>query len=329
MRSLFFKTSTQSHQKDTYAALNLVERKLTVITEESVIEYTIEDDLASAPLPQTSQIIHDANIMSLAVRVPGIIEVAATFPAQARGNLRDVIGYEIDRLTPMHAENAHFIYHVNEQGSDDVSILVDIAAVDAGSLSAAQNIAESLGCHLVYLGLDPVHQNNANLMQMHRRSDAQTEDNRFYLVTALLLFSLIATPFLQKQKQVAVLEEAVKPIENTARQKMAELNWLENNRMWMETIRQDSPRFLKSLQDLTNQLEERDIIFYLVWNKSELEIAGTASNSNQLIKKFATTSNVESIEYLNPIQSDTDQSLEGFHLKLRFVSRSSSEQSNG
>lgn len=329
MHALLFKTTPQLAQKDKYAALDLVEQKLTVITEDGLTEYAVEDALASAPLRQTGEIIHDANVKSLSIRVPGIIEVAAAFPAEARGNLRDVIGYEIDRLTPIHAENAHFVYRVNEAGSDDTSILVDIAVVDAGSISTAQYIAESLGCHLVYLGLDPIHQNSANLMQVQRQSDAQAEDNRFYLVMALLLFSLIATPFLQKQTQVAVLQEAVRPIENTARQKMAELNRLEQNLLWMETIRQDSPRFLEILQDLTNQLEQRDIVSYLVWNKSELEIAGTAANSNQFIKKLATTSNVESIEYLNPIQSDADQTSEGFHLKLRFVSKPASEQSGG
>lgn len=329
MRSFFLTTSARSYSKDTYAALDLVARKLTIISPEGITDYEIDDGLASGDFSKTGQILHDKKLTKLAVRLPGVIQVTAKFPATARRNLRDVISYEIDRLTPLQAEHAHFTYRVKHKGSDDTSVSVDITAIAIDQLNIAKNIADTLNCRLEYLGADPVHQRDANLMQSQPRSDTNSSTSRPYLVAAFLLMTLILTPFIQKKMQISTLEKVVKPIEFSARQKVATLHSLEDSLMWIDTIERDSPRFLDILQDIARQLGEQDVISYLIWNKSELEIAGTSTNSNQLIKKFATTSNVNSIEYLNPFQSKPEQGLEGFHIRLQFADDRSLVQSDG
>lgn len=220
-------------------------------------------------------------------------------------------------------------YRVKHKGSDDTSVSVDITAIAIDQLNIAKNIADTLNCRLEYLGADPVHQRDANLMQSQPRSDTNSSTSRPYLVAAFLLMTLILTPFIQKKMQISTLEKVVKPIEFSARQKVATLHSLEDSLMWIDTIERDSPRFLDILQDIARQLGEQDVISYLIWNKSELEIAGTSTNSNQLIKKFATTSNVNSIEYLNPFQSKPEQGLEGFHIRLQFADDRSLVQSDG
>ena len=81
-------------------------------------------DLANTVLTAIGDFKYSGKEISLTIPSTWVVFKSAVFPITVKENLRNVIAYEIDRLTPFNSEDAFFDYHVTSETDSTINVMV-------------------------------------------------------------------------------------------------------------------------------------------------------------------------------------------------------------
>jgi general secretion pathway protein L len=145
-----------------------------------------------------------------------VLRRTIALPAAIEENLRQALGYDLDRHTPFKADELYFDAAVVGRNAERDEILVDVAAARRGIVDAALQQAESFGAEVVAIVPDPpqaVGASRLNLLPDERRP-AATSWRRWQVVAPLAIFALavlaaLALPVWQKREYAIALGRQV------------------------------------------------------------------------------------------------------------------------
>jgi general secretion pathway protein L len=248
-------------------------------------------------------------------------------PLAAEEAPRDAVGFELDRLTPMPAEQAYFDYRVT--GRDTASQRLTLVLAVAARAPIDGRLAElrELGATVLGVGVanDVAGSTTPfNLLPPERRdrpatSNATIAARVLAVVVVALAAAALVYPLWQKREAVIALQprmEKAKAGADVAERVAAEIEKLASEHNFVLARKQSQQPVVTLLEDLSRLLPDTTWVQQLDIKASpksrELQIAGETGSSSQLIEVLERSGKLANASFKSPLTKGITPNTERF-----------------
>lgn len=250
-------------------------------------------------------------------------------PLAAAENLRNVVGFEMDRLTPFRQDEVYFHANVLERDSEHQKLTIALTASPRTTVDTLLERARAWG--LAIDRVDVVTETNSFLMGINllptTSGGATRVIGRAITVGLLLAFVVLAglavsIPLDRKERFAETLSQEVL----LARKKLAavrnladEIQALEKSNRYVADVRQDTVLVSRVLEDMTRLLPDDTWLSQLRLIEDRLEMTGYSQDAAQLIAVFDESPLFDEPKFRSPVTRDQRSGVERFSLTLKLV----------
>ncbi len=296
-------------------ALTSVERKQQVDVARAAVAHVLSQFEGSDPAASLQ--IEESEILCCELRLP----------AAAEENLREVLGFEMDRHTPFAAADVFFDFQV--EGRDDANNMLDISLYLLPKTVLEPRVRElnKLGLALDRVGVDsakPLKKLNLLPSELCRkRRNIRARMNwALALLTVVLAAVLSWNSQHQKQQYIIQLEAkiavAMKEARETARLRKRLVTAVEGASFLLEKKRQH-PLVLELLNEVTKLLPDDAWVQRFQLKGREVQIQGQSEAANSLLAKLEASLLLTGAEVQGAITDDKKTKKERFNIKVQAV----------
>ncbi len=283
-------------------------------------------ELGSIPLTATRGELTKAFKMgaeAVTLRLPSnlVLRKRVRFPAATAENILQVVGFEMDRLTPFTAAQVHYDCQIVETSEEDGEIVVELAVVPRNRISELLHHLQRLGLRV---GVIDTH-HGWEEMNLLARADRPGPSGigvfhyaALWSLVALLLTAVLLTPLWQQRGVAIVVEQRAEQ----ARQQATAVTALRNEVDQMEELLNQIPKrrselrpAVDILRELTELLPDDTWIQQLDLRAGQLELRGLSRQATALIEKIESSPSFSATAFRSPVlQAGGEQR---FHLGAR------------
>jgi general secretion pathway protein L len=244
-------------------------------------------------------------------------------PLAAEGNLRQALGYEMDRHTPFAASDVYFDYRVLERDRERAQLEVELKVTPKTVVDERVELLAPRG--LAPTGVDvlteqgPVGLNLLPPDQRFRMSRRRTRINALLAaVTLLLLAGLMAQSLWLRQRQIDQVNEAIEAVRAEARSVQQIREQIEDASEaagFMMNRRVSVPPTVEVLAEATRLLPDDTYLDrFRVW-EGNVQMQGKSANAQQLIELINESRLFEDTEFRGSTRTDRRSGREIFDLR--------------
>ena len=261
--------------------------------------------------------------MEVVLRLPAaqVLRRRLDLPLAAAENLREVLSFEMDRLTPFKSEDVAFDFRIAGTDRETQRLAVDLAVAPRALVDDAVRVAQGVGLapHRVALADDdgpPF-----NLLA----PDAAAEGGRFLprlnvvlaVAACALLAALAIWPLQRKEARLAAIEAqlveartAAAASEDLRRRIDAALK----RNSFLAERRQSTPLAVAVLSDLTERLADDTWLVQLRLGDKQVELSGYAPAAAALLPALEDSALLRNLRFSAPVMPDQRVGRERFNL---------------
>jgi general secretion pathway protein L len=245
-------------------------------------------------------------------------------PSQARKNLRQVIGYEIDRLTPFKVDQVYFDFRMTEDQGKVGRLTLELALCRKDPVQAWLGRMRDAGApvdRIVWPQAWPI----ANLLPgeegPRRRVRLIGLENLLFLLVMGLAAAALVGPLWQKSQILAGLEEELSDLKGRAAE-------VEGLRAAIETAHQGSVTVLERksgqaamidlLRELTVRLPDGTWVENLEFQGQEVQIRGESTQAAALIGLLEQAPLFSGVTFRSPVSQVPNTDRERFHIGFNY-----------
>lgn len=287
-----------------------------------------EMDVAqTASLPQALVARDQDRTHRTELRLPrgAVLTRRVSFPARVRGNLPQVIRYELDRLSPFQAKDVVFDFSLHGGAKSADRLSLDLALCRRDLVEGWIKRLDELGSPIDRIGWEGAWA-GANLLppeQRPRRRRVRFNVGTAAIAASLLLALAIAmTPLWQKHYLARQLEAELVRVR-------AQAVAVDELRQELERVRQgstlvlqrklDQPPLLEMLRDLTDRLPEDTWVQNLEFNEGQVDIRGESGQATALIATLEQSPAIEGVSFGSPVTQIARTGKERFNITFRYI----------
>ena len=271
---------------------------------------------------------------SVTLRLPQRIALQKVLdlPLAAEENLREVLGYEMDRHTPFKAEQVYYDYEVLGRQTEARRLRVRLTLVARSLLDDALQKITSWGIqpHCVDVAdSSEIGHCKINLLPSDRRAPRRKGPGRWIKlglagVAAALLVAAIAIPLWRERQQAIELMQQVNKEQAEAEQVQALRTRLEKvigeSRLLIDKKMQ-SPVLVDVLDELTRIIPDDTWLSSVELKGSQVRIQGESSASSALIGLIEASPLFSQTSFSSPVTQNPTTGHERFQLSSNVESR--------
>ena len=245
-------------------------------------------------------------------------------PVAAAENLRQVLGFEMDRHTPFKADQVYFDFRIQRQDNQGNRIFVKLVAAPRHAVDGSLELLARLGApaQAVYVADATATGDDAiNLMPTEHHTSAPSGlrgINLGLLVLVLVLaITAIAIPIWQKRTASMILLPLVDRTKQQAMETDAlrrELEKLTAEYNFMLDKKQEIPPLIVLLDELSRLLPDDTWVQQFNLKGKELQIQGETASSSKLIALFETSRILHDANFRSPLTKGYIPNSERYHL---------------
>ncbi|CAN5495098.1 hypothetical protein BH11PSE11_BH11PSE11_13040 [soil metagenome] len=245
-------------------------------------------------------------------------------PLATAENLRQVLGFEMDRHTPFKADQVYFDFRVVQRDTQNSRLVAELVLAPRASVDAAlEQLARwGIPAHAVYVASgSPPSDDPMDLMPADRRVTKTSAQHMFNLgllaFVVVLAISAITIPLWQK-RQVAI---ALIPMVALAKSQATSTDAL--RRDWDKRSadynfvlekKQTVPPLVVQLDELTRLLPDDTWVQQLDLKGKELQIQGETASSSKLIALVESSRILREANFRSPLTKGLAPNSERYHL---------------
>lgn len=288
-------------------------------------------ELAQFPLDASDSALPDiqAHTRQVVLLLPPdrILDTTVTLPAATEENLREVLAFEMDQLTPFTVDQVYYGFDIvdrsSARGTIDLRLLVSPRSAVDELLSALQRIG--LGPSVVSAKADSARLHDINLLPRNYAQKARAATqwlNTGLAVTALvLLMAVIAIPLLQKRQQVAELEPQVTAAMEAAQEGSRlkrNIELIATGSAELVARKNARPTTIAIIDDMSRILPDNTWLSRLDIAGDEIQIQGQSEAAASLIGLIEESPNFENARFRSPVTQVPQTDSERFHLSANW-----------
>ena len=251
-----------------------------------------------------------------------------TLPLVAEINLREVLGFEMDRQTPFRLEQVYYDHILSTRNSKTNTLTLELLVTPRLFLDKLLTELENIGfrphqatiCQKKTGQLQPV-----NLLpeeaRQHRPDTARHLNLTLGVLALLLLLATIALPLVNKIQVIHALEARVELATSKAevsRRLREEIEQLGTESRFLVKKKQVTPLVLDVINELTHILPDDTWINRLVIKGQEIQIHGQSATAAALIPLIESSSTLLNPRFSSPLTSIKNSDNERFHLSAKW-----------
>ena len=247
-----------------------------------------------------------------------ILKRRIALPAAAAENLRQVLEYELDRVTPFSASQVYLDYRV-DRGADDAGMLaIDLVVVPRQKVDDWLALLNASGISVDRVTAEGFW-DDMNLLPPDQRPRLHVRRVLWRslptVLVVVLVFASLAFPLWQKRKIAIELQAREAALRNRANQVVTLRQQLESKTAELQKVHdqwRSAPPVLDVLLLLTNLLPDHTYLQQLNIKGSELTIRGLSEQASSLIALLEESPAFGKPHFLSPVTQQRGKEL--FHL---------------
>ncbi|MCU0832879.1 MAG: PilN domain-containing protein [Chromatiaceae bacterium] len=253
-----------------------------------------------------------------------VLRREVSFPEQVRTNLRQVVGYEIDRLSPFQAAQVYYDFRIAEGVARGGKLRVELALCRRDLADDWLRRLREAGVpadRLSWEGAWP----KANLLpaeeRPRRRARLVTPARLLLLLVLVLIAAVLVSPLWQKQRQLESLDTQLGTLRASAAEVEEVRAALERAREGSTLVLQrkiDQPRSVDLLRELTERLPDDTWVQNLDVTEREVQIRGESAQATALIGLLEKAPGFSGVSFRSPVVQVATTGQERFHIAFRF-----------
>jgi general secretion pathway protein L len=254
---------------------------------------------------------------------PWVLSRTVVLPAAAAENLRQVLGFELDRLTPFTADQVYFDYQLLPQESAGDMLSVVVALVPRKRVDDWLDRLRTAGIPVDAVSAAGLW-DEANLLPPEMRARPDLKRLAVSALPAVLVLVLLAAalalPLWQKRELAISLQQKEKLLRAKAEQVMKIRETLNRELQAVKEVSahwQAAPPVLDLLQVLTNLLPDDTSLQRLEIKGDELVINGTSGQASSLIGLLQKAPGFDDPHFLSPVTQQRGKEL--FNLSATII----------
>ncbi len=253
-----------------------------------------------------------------------VLEKNVTFPSATEENLREVLSYEMDRLTPFTADQVYYDYYVISRDKKNNTIELKLVVVPKDRVSPLINQLQSTGFqpHVVTVkNLATGEHFPINLLPSEKRAkkmNALRLVNYSLGILLVLLFVIsVVFPIWNKMQFIKLLEPELsaysqKSMETTKLREQVEI--AKDEALFLGEKKKASILTLEILDELTQIVPDDTWINQLEIKDNELNIHGESISSAALLPLIEASKLFSNAQFRSPVTQNRQSNTERFHL---------------
>jgi len=262
-----------------------------------------------------------------------VLRQLVPLPLAARENVREVLGYEMDRQTPFRADQVYYDHEIADHSPDSDELTVELIAAPRGTVDplldriAACGIAvDSVEVASAADGSHSARSHRINLLpaarrMMHKRRLSPTH-TRLVGATIALLIVALALPIVKANWVEGRLEAEIAAIQADANQAVELHERLQNSirtSSELRSIKASSPAIVVVLGELARILPDHTWLNTLDLRDGVLQIRGQSAAASELIGLIEASPLFRSVTFASPVTLDERAHKERFEIRAELV----------
>lgn len=249
-------------------------------------------------------------------------------PLAAEENLRQVIGFELDRQTPFSADQVYFTCQVLERLPGSRQLRVEFVLTPREFLDTRlarlhqANLKPSHVDVAVLEGQSPVPLGLDLLPPRWRSSESRWQRRLNWTLAgtlALLLGLGLALPILTQDRILKLLEKQLAQARRAAQTTTAlkqQVTELEQEARFGLTRKQSTPPMIQVMEDLAKRLPQDTWLSGFSYRNGELRIDGSSPAASKLIEMLEDSPFLHNTHFVSPVTQDRRTGLERFQISM-------------
>lgn len=266
--------------------------------------------------------VHDAPRDLLLDRAD-ILSKRVHLPLAAESNLRQALGFEMDRHTPFSADAVYFDYHVLERDRERAQLELEMVVTPRAPVDELLAVLEPRG--LAPTGVDVASDGmpgGFNLLPVDQRKRIRRERTRVNLLLAGLLVAVLAAVMAQslwlRQQQIEAVNEAIEEVRVEARRVQnirTQIDDATEAAGFLLKQRAMAPPTVKVLAEATEVMPDDTYLDRLrIW-EGNIQLQGKSANAQQLIELVNDSQLFDGTEFRGSTRLDSRTGKEIFDLR--------------
>lgn len=277
----------------------------------------LDDEGADVPAPQEREVV-------LQLSASQALAQTIQLPLAAERNLRQVIGYELDRLTPFPADKIYFDARILTHQPDRRTLQVRFALVLRSVLDPLLSRLRKQGLTPQRVALDG-DTSGLDLLpasrRIRRRSGMSHVQNGLLIAVLITLCAALILPLWQQRQLVLDLIPRVEQAQREAQQVLAlreQLDRAIESSRFLVDHRQSRPLTIDVLQEMTDLLPDHTWVEQLDLRNSRVEVRGESRDAGALLARVEESSLFRGASFGAPITKDRRSNRDRFYLIVPF-----------
>jgi general secretion pathway protein L len=247
-------------------------------------------------------------------------------PLAAEENLREAIGFELDRQTPFKAEEVFFAYRLAERDLAAQRLLIELTVVPRAAVDEALTVAARHGLVPVRVDVangDGVVDSGNLLPPGHgkvRWHAVQRLPTALAVLAMLLAVAVVLIPLERARSAAEELRgqvDAARKDADAGLRLQSEIAQLADETQFLANRRIERPAVSEILNELTRQLPDDAWLSELHLAGNELQATGSAESATALIEHLDRSSVFTGAGFRSPVLRDVKLGRENFQIAMR------------
>lgn len=246
-----------------------------------------------------------------------VLQLQHYFPEAVKDNLRQVVSYQLDRLTPFTTDNALFDARLTKHDKLRKEICADIYVTP-------KLLVEKLSQQLQEAGIKQIQQVSVvdvpdiNLLQL-ASTGIQSRGSKvaIYFVISALLIALLA-PLAYQWRKLDKINAALAELRHSSTEQMAMRDKLleaGDALKFLEEKRKTSPVALDVVEKLSSLIPEHTWLDQLTIDGKTLEISGESGKALSLIDVLENAPEFANVRFKSPVVRNKDNGRDRFQIE--------------
>jgi general secretion pathway protein L len=266
--------------------------------------------------------------LSLQIPESRVLRKVVSLPLAAEENLRQVLGYAMDRETPFRAEQVYYDFRIVDRDRATKRLRVELVVVPRAELDEVLDRLAGLGLYpdLAAPAAGDLEESPLNLLPPERRRDRaptwKVLNTALAVAAGVLLLVAVALPLWQRRQAVSWIESRVAEVKNEARaveDLRRQIDGLAADARFLADRKRSSPVTISVLAELSRVLPDDTWLYQFEINGTELLVQGESTTSSAVIGLVEASPLFRNAAFRSPVTQNRVTGAERFNLSAEVV----------
>ncbi|MGD8590422.1 MAG: pilus assembly protein PilM [Chromatiales bacterium] len=280
---------------------------------------------------QVGSIIREGNATENILIIPKqqVLEKHVTFPMATEENIREVLSYEMDRLTPFTSNQVYYDYHLVSRNKQKSTIELKLIIIPKERVDNLLNDLSQIGFkpHVLTVDSDKVEKEaQINLLPMDKRArkinTLKVVNYSLSVMAVLLLVMALMLPIWDKVKYIESLEPELDKYGKSAEKIITlrkQVEKAEEEALFLVEKKQASILMLRIIDELTQIIPDDSWINQVDVADNEVHVYGESVSSASLLPIIESSKIFSNAQFRSPVTQNRQNDTERFHLSAQIM----------